>query len=156
MVEFERSDLVVLRAASSKPMRVATITTGYGRIRRIECMSLPGGPKKSYAAGDLDFYPHDLPVLWTIRSIVSILGILLGIASCVTAGIWPKETWLFAANSIVWTLGPPVWFIIEYCLLVPKWGNRRNKPDLQYGQGLASKFWLGVGSLLVVIYKRLG
>lgn len=90
-------------------------------------------------------------LLWRLS--MTIIGLVAAIASCASAYFWTTEHWLQLINAIVWTFGPPVWFMFEYMVLFSKYGKLADKDDLKYGQGLATKFWAGVGALLVVIYK---
>lgn len=43
-------------------------------------------------------------------------------------------------HVLVWTIGPPLWFFIEYYLLTPS----HDLAAVKQGQDLASKFWAAV------------
>ncbi|MBX7166611.1 MAG: hypothetical protein K1X74_09720 [Pirellulales bacterium] len=92
--------------------------------------------------------------LWRIRTLVSSGGLLIAIIGAFKAYGSPTSEFWRMLNAIVWTFGPPIWFIVEYSYLYP-WldGNPAHKEDLKHGQGLAAAFWAGIGVLLLTIYQ---
>lgn len=58
-------------------------------------------------------------------------------------------------NAVTWSVGPPLWFVVEYFHLFPRYdGDDQHIDDLKYGQGLAKAFWAGIAALLVVLYQQ--
>ena len=166
-------DLVVRRANRSVVYRVESIAVNpEGGERVVICSRPNGGDGEERPESEWELYPEDHPTAWAIRTIVGGVGFVVGVASCLVA-LYSRmhasaeaaasssatitysgfDAFALYANAVIWTFGPPIWFILEYTALAKRYGNPRNKADLQYGQGLASKFWLGVGALLVIIYK---
>jgi len=96
-------------------------------------------------------------LLWRIRSWVSIFGLFMAVLGAIMAYFNSTDHVWRMINLIVWTLGPPIWFMVEYCYLYPLLDDDpAHKNDLKYGQGLAKAFWAGIGALLIAIYKIQG
>jgi hypothetical protein len=92
-------------------------------------------------------------IIWSWRNCSTVLGIVTAIASCVYAYHNPKDRLGAVIIGSFWTFVPPAWFMFEYGPLFRWYGDLKDKDDLKYGQGLATKFWGGVAILLAVIYK---
>lgn len=93
--------------------------------------------------------------LWVIRTITSLVGLSLGAIGAWKAYFQPNNGKWKVINTLVWTIGAPLWFVVEYTILYPTLdGIPAHKDDLRHGQGLAKAFWAGIGALLVTIYKK--
>lgn len=53
-----------------------------------------------------------------------------------------------ATYLVVWVIGPPIWFFLEYFFLFKSHGAPGTFDQFKYGQELASKIWLGIVTLL--------
>ena len=92
--------------------------------------------------------------LWRIRTFVLLLGLVVAAWGAFKAYHHPKDHLWLMLNTVVWSIGPPTWFMVEYVYLFPKLDNNpAHKDDLKYGQGLFKAFWAGIAALLVAIYK---
>ena len=54
--------------------------------------------------------------------------------------------------AVFWTLGPPVYFVVEYCFLFDNWDDEVAVEDMKQAQTLFFQFWAGVAVLLGVLY----
>ena len=92
-------------------------------------------------------------ILWRWRTATSVIGVLIAITSCIYAYNYHDDRLGAAIIGGILTFSPPAWLMFEYCILFPSYGDPKDKDDLKYGQGLATKFWGGVAVLLAVIYE---
>lgn len=59
----------------------------------------------------------------------------------------PRRDWL-PAIALFWTLGPPIWFYIEYALLFDNWNDKDAVAQFKDLQGHAAKIWAGMLAFL--------
>lgn len=57
---------------------------------------------------------------------------------------------------VLWTLGPPTWFGLEYLLFQRIERPAATLEQLRLGQDLAGKFWAGLAVLLTALYTLTG
>jgi hypothetical protein len=55
-------------------------------------------------------------------------------------------------SIIIWALGPPIYFLLEYQLLFDNWDDKEKVDHLRHMQSLAEKVWAAVLFLLVLLY----
>jgi len=84
---------------------------------------------------------------------------LLAVLALALAGVsawlaWHGSTWSRAVVAVCWTLVPPAWFLFEYYVIFPRWGDESRLGEFKYGQSLSAKFWAGVLVLLAAIYTQ--
>lgn len=92
--------------------------------------------------------------LWGIRFATALAALMVAARGAHKAYFSPTDRGWLMINTFVWTLGPPIWFMLEYCIAYPLLdGNSIHKEDLKYGQDLAKAFWAGIGALLIAIYQ---
>jgi hypothetical protein len=53
---------------------------------------------------------------------------------------------------VIWALGPPIYFFLEYQLLFDNWEDKEKVDHLRHMQSLAEKLWAAVLFLLVLFY----
>ena len=63
-----------------------------------------------------------------------------------------ENSWIHTAIIVIWTLGPPIWFLVEHLILFDNWENGEAVEHFRNAQGLATKFWIGIAGLLTAIY----
>jgi len=100
----------------------------------------------------------DPPLHFKLTKIIASL-----LASIISVGIafWPGHFWeepssaqvstrIRAAILVLWTVGAPLWFMIEYHLF----DDRDDKAfaRFKYGQSLAAKLWAGMSVALTILY----
>lgn len=69
-----------------------------------------------------------------------------------TNGIPPQLSWSLGIVFLFWTVGPAVWFWIEYYFLWPKTGTPIE--ELKYGQELSKSVWVAIAAVLITLYAR--
>ena len=55
---------------------------------------------------------------------------------------------LFVAVAAIWTIGPPLWFLLEYVYLYDENDPETTFEEFRYQQQLAAALWLGVMACL--------
>jgi hypothetical protein len=55
-------------------------------------------------------------------------------------------------SIVIWALGPPIYFLLEYQLLFDNWEDKEKVDHLRHMQSLAEKVWAAVLFLLVLFY----
>ena len=64
--------------------------------------------------------------------------------------LWPpaaRPQWL-PAIALIWALGAPIWFFLEYVYVFDNWGDERAIVRFKDLQAHAAKIWAGVLALL--------
>jgi len=92
-----------------------------------------------------------------IQQLIIIFGLIAATfaGACVGFGIaTPRECYPLTKKSIliVWTLGVPVWFAIEFWFIYRKKSLPDTFEKFKHSQELTSKIWLAVLGVLVLLY----
>jgi hypothetical protein len=156
MDSFRKGDFVFPANATDSIWRVLKVRQ-VGGVANFKCLRVTNprkGDVENFPVHELTLIGEDLIAYRATRAFMAITGILLGLLCCGLAWNDPADRILFGFNAVFWTLGPPLWLIGEYVFLFPKHGNPRNIENFRHSQGLASRFWLGVVALLIVIYGQ--
>jgi hypothetical protein len=97
--------------------------------------------------------------LWYVRAALAAAAIALALwsASVAIGARSPQDkaptlTCSLAIVFLLWSVGPPVWFWLEYAYLWPQTGT--SFEDLKYGQELAKNIWVSIGAVLITLYAR--
>jgi hypothetical protein len=154
MDSFRKGDYVFPANATDSIWRVLKVRQ-IGGVANFKCLRVTNprkGDVENFPIHELSLVGEDLLAFRITRAFLAITGIALGLLCCGLAWNDPSDPYLFAFNVVFWTLGPPLWLIAEYVFLFPKLGNPRNIENFRHSQGLATRFWLGVAGLLVLIY----
>ena len=61
-------------------------------------------------------------------------------------------TWPFLAVAAIWTIGPPIWFLVEYALLYDKNDTDEAFEKFKHYQQLAAALWLGLMAFLAAAW----
>jgi len=89
----------------------------------------------------------------TRRHIAIACGVIavLGFAYSIWAKFYmpPCYRWLVV---IFWSVGPPLYFCLEYFLLFDNWTDSDAVDELKHRQTLFSLFWAGISAYLVFLY----
>jgi hypothetical protein len=88
---------------------------------------------------------------WWWRGVTVIAGIV-AIASCIFAIRWKHNLPVKFTIAVVWSLGPPCWFMFQRWRLIPKYSEKIDSQQWRDGADLATKVWAGVGLLLAFLY----
>ena len=61
-------------------------------------------------------------------------------------------TWPFVAVAAIWTIGPPIWFFVEYTFLYCKDDTDTAFEQFKHQQQLAAAVWLGFMAFLAAAW----
>lgn len=76
----------------------------------------------------------------------------LAVTSCISAILCKSNLAIKCTNAVVWSLGPPSWFLFERGYLIRKYGRSIDLQTWRENADLATKFWAGIGLLLAFLY----
>jgi hypothetical protein len=91
------------------------------------------------------------PVLWS-NLVLGILTFLYAgwvIYSFATKDVGPENA---VFHLVFWSIGPPVWFFIEYNVLLEEDGS--NLDRLKSGQEVAGRVWAAVLAVILFFYPN--
>lgn len=97
-------------------------------------------------------YPKVPTVVWILAG-AAIYGI--AIASWFCAACKTMPFWVNVSFAVFWTTLPPLWFVFEYAIVYPKWGDETSFDEFKHGQQLAAACWAGVLAMLIMIHTAL-
>ncbi len=87
-----------------------------------------------------------------VKSVIFTAAVLAIFSICYAYLNQGAGGWIHTAIIVLWTLGPPLWFLIEHSILFDNWENGEAVEHFRHAQGLATKFWIGIAGLLTAIY----
>ena len=61
-------------------------------------------------------------------------------------------TWPFVVVAAIWTVGPPIWFLVEYTFLYGKDDTDMAFEKFKHQQQLAAAVWLGLMAFLAAAW----
>lgn len=97
-------------------------------------------------------------ILAVVAFIVTIVLVLLlfyfqcGQESECRSKLIAERYWLFVVVAAIWTIGPPLWFLLEYAFLYNKKDPETTFEEFRYQQQLAAALWLGVMACLAAVW----
>lgn len=62
------------------------------------------------------------------------------------------DRWQFVAVAAIWTIGPPIWFLVEYTVLYGKDDTETAFEKFKHQQQLAAAVWLGLMAFLAAAW----
>ena len=90
--------------------------------------------------------------VYQYRWTVTVIAICLAGGSIKIACKVPLDRLEHWGVVVLWTLGPPLYFLSEYYNAGPIHGTEFEY--LKHSQELASRFWAGIGAIITLIYAK--
>ena len=93
------------------------------------------------------------------RFIVSGVAVIATVVALILAyrdGSWtpPADRWMAVTLFVLWSVGPPIWFLLEWTFKGPDPRDKDKFDKFKYSQDLAKNVWAGftvaLGVLLVI------
>jgi hypothetical protein len=95
--------------------------------------------------------PHRILVRFILGVLLSVFGAVVLVFTAITG---ETEKWWQLLLLIIWTVGVPAYFAIEYVSLISK--EELRKPhvfeEYKYGVDVAMKIWVAIAAILVFVF----
>jgi hypothetical protein len=87
----------------------------------------------------------------SIRRTITFLAIILAVVSLF---LWALDDWAKKFVLAMWTVMPPIWFLVEWEVLFKSGAGKDDEwfERYKHSQALASKVWLAVATVLAALY----